>query len=114
MDQPIKTLTTLIVTFICAFFLLSILTFGIVSNNARTVLYTVEDFIEINGYDQEVIQNYAEKTNTQIEVTPINEGVYANGGMNRFKVQVSFKHFLAWINFEPRVTYTAITRGVEY
>ena len=114
MDQPIKTLVTLVFVFLGAFLMITILTFGVVANNARDVLYTVVDFVEINGYDAAIINDYAQKTHTTINVVETNSGIAANGEKNRYVVSVSFTHALAWLNSSHTLTYRATTKAVDF
>lgn len=116
MDTPVKSLTNLFVIFIGVFLLMSCVTFAILSNNARDTLNAVVAYVEIKGYDEGTISNVAERTGTEIAVVPLNsnEGITANGDKNRYQVDVSFEHIFAWILQRNKVTYTAITRAVEF
>ena len=114
MDQPIKTLVTMVFVLRGAALLTTIMTFGVVSQRARDVLYTVVDYLEINAYDADVINNYAQKTHTTINVTEANSGITANGDKTRYVVSVSFTHVLAWINQNHTLTYSATTKAVDY
>lgn len=114
MEQPIKTLITMIFVFLGAFLLVTIMTFGVVSQNARNTLYTVVDYLEINGYDASVINDYADRTNTIINVSETSGGINSNGEKTRYVVTVSFTHALAWINQSHTLSYTATTKAVDY
>ncbi|MBR3250952.1 MAG: hypothetical protein IKF80_04525 [Erysipelotrichaceae bacterium] len=94
--------------------LTTIMTFGVVSQNAHDVLYAVTDYLEINGYDADVINNYAQRTHTTINVSETNGGIGANGDKKRYMVTVSFTHSLAWINQDHTLSYSAITKAVDY
>lgn len=115
MDEPIKEMVTMFILFLCSFFMITILTFGIVAQNARNALYTVVDYIEIKGYDAQVINDYADKTNLTINVEPSgNSGIGDDGGKNRYLVTVSFSHVLAWLNSTHSISYQAMTKAVDY
>ena len=116
MEQAVKTLVHLFILFIGVFLLVTILTFGIAVHNAKTVLYSVIDFVEIAGFEPDVIADYADKTHTQIEVTPTADNtIYASGEeRERYTVEVTFQHALAWVQLKPTITLKGVTRAVEY
>lgn len=116
MDQPVKTLVNSFIIFMGLFLLVSCLTFAMLSNNARDTLNAVTEYVEIKGYDNAVITNLANKTGTEIAVVPLtsNNGIATNGEKNRYEIQVSFKHVFAWLNLKNKITYSAITRAVDY
>lgn len=109
MDHSIKTIGTLIFSFVAMLLLISCLSFYLLSAHARTTMYATIENVEIYGYDQAVIDDYAKQTNTSIQVTPIttDEGY-------RYKVLVSFHHSFAFLNNDRQYTCSGITRVVEY
>lgn len=114
-DEPIKAFINLIIYTLCLFLLITIVTFGIVTNRAKATLYATIDYIEINGFDDAVISQYARERNVNIQVTSTpDEGIYSNGGKNRYFVEVTYEHLLAWLNYKPTITLKGVTRAVEY
>jgi len=109
MDHSIKTIGTLILSFVAILLLVSCLSFYLLSAHARTVMYSTIENVEIFGYNKNEIDDYARKTKTSIQVTPIDteEGF-------RYQILVSFHHSFAFLNNDRQFTYSGITRVVEY
>ena len=109
MDHSIKTIGTLIFSFVAMLLFISCLSFYMLSAHARSTMYSTIENLEIFGYDKTTIDNYAKDTNTSIQVTPIeNEEGY------RYQVLVSFHHSFAFLNNDRQYTYSGITRVVDY
>lgn len=109
MDQSIKTIGSLIFSFVAILLLISCLSFYLLSAHARSTMYSTIENVEIFGYDKNTIDEYARKTNTSIQVTPIDteEGY-------RYQILVSFHHSFAFLNNDRQFTYSGITRVVDY
>ena len=117
MDQSAKTLGQLIFLFFAIFLILSIIVFYFVAANARSAAYSIVEYIEIRGLDSvglATIEDFADKENIEVEVSPVDEGIYVAGGKQRYRVDVSFDHIFSVLNFKRKTTYTLYTRAVEY
>ncbi len=117
MDLSAKTLIQMILIVMGIFLLMSIVTYSVVSANARDAAYAIVEYLEINGYDseaQDIIDEYSDSSNLEVSVTPVNDGIYTNGSRNRYRVDVSFDHFFSVINLVKDTTYTLYTRAVDY
>ena len=109
MDHSIKTIGTLIFTFVAMLLFISCISFYMLSAHARSTMYSTIENVEIFGYDKVEIDNFARETNTSIQVTPLetDEGY-------RYQVLVSFRHSFAFLNNDRQFTYSGITRVVDY
>lgn len=111
MDESAKTMFGLVMTFVSALILVSCITLYTVQADARQTMYTVIEYIEVNGYSsQEVIDtinDYAEDTGTTISVVsvPVSEG-------SRYKVSVSYNHIFAITKTNRQFTVEGTTRVV--
>lgn len=110
MDLAVKTIVKLLLTFIAMMLLLSTMVFYIVSVQAREVMYSTIENIEQNGYDPAQIDRLAQKTNTTINVMPIDVGE----DYYKYDVTVGYNHIFAFINFNKKMTITGSTRKVQY
>lgn len=110
MDQSIKTLISLVVTFIGVVLLISCASFFLKAANARSTLYSVIEYVEVYGYDAKTINSYAKKSDTKISVTPIETG----NKKYRYEVKVSFKYSIAFIDLNKDITLSGYTRFVSY
>ena len=111
MDLSIKTLINLIVIFMGVLLFTSCISFILVATHARSVLYSVTQYVEIFGNDTNTINEYAQKTNTIISITPID--ITPVSGY-RYQVDVSFTHLMALLNFNKDITYSSMTRIIDY
>ena len=109
MDQPVKTLGTLFFTFVGMILLVTCIAFYCVSAQARSTMYSTIEYVEIYGYNADAIDEFANKTNTTIQVTPIE----VDDG-HRYQIEVSFHHIFAFFNYDKEITYSGTTRVVEY
>lgn len=109
MNSAVKTIGALILSFVAILLLISCLSFYLLSAHARSTMYSTIENVEIFGYDKSTIDDYAKKTKTSIQVTPIDtdEGY-------RYQVLVSFHHSFAFLNNDRQYTYSGITRVVDY
>lgn len=109
MDHSIKTIGTLIFSFVAMLLFISCLSFYMLSAHARSTMYSTIENVEIFGYDKATIDNFAKDTKTSIQVTPLetDEGY-------RYQVLVSFHHSFAFLNNDRQFTYSGITRVVDY
>jgi len=89
----------------------SCISFFLVATHARSVLYSVTQYVEIFGNNTTTINEYAQKTNTIINVTPID--IEPVSGY-RYQVDVSFNHIMALLNFDKEITYSSMTRIIDY
>lgn len=110
MDLSVKSIFSVLFTFIAMMLILSVFTFYCVSTNARETLYSTIENIEQYGYQSEIIDQVAHNTNTTINVTPVE----TNDELNRYEVSVSFHHVFAFVNVDKQITYTGITRAVDF
>jgi len=111
MDQSVKTLIQVIIIFVGLILMISCVSFFIIATDARSTMYSVIQHIEIYGYQPEVIQQYADETNTTIQVRSL-ENNQDKG--NRYQVSVSFQHIFSFIRLKKDITYTSLTRLVQY
>jgi len=111
MDLSIKTLINLVVVFMGVLLFTSCISFFLVATHARSVLYSVTQYVEIFGNDTYTINEYAQKTNMKINITPID--ITPVSGY-RYQVEVSFSHLMALLNFKKDITYSSTTRIIEY
>jgi len=109
MDQSVKTLGTLFFTFIGMILLVTCIAFYCVSAQARSTMYSTIEYVEIYGYNADAIDEFAKKTNTAIQVTPIT----VDDGF-RYQIEVSFHHIFSFLNYDKEITYLGTTRVVEY
>lgn len=89
----------------------SCISFFLVATHARSVLYSVTQYVEIFGNNTTTINEYAQKNNTIINVTPID--IEPVSGY-RYQVDVSFNHIMALLNFDKEITYSSMTRIIDY
>lgn len=108
-EEAPKSAWQIILTCMGVFLFVTLLSFSTKSSIARQTMYSTIEYIEVYGYEPDVISEYAQKSGTEINVTPID---VENG--YRYKVSVSFDHFFAVLKFQDNYTYEATTRVVEY
>lgn len=111
MDSSVKVMINIILIFIGIILLTSCVSFFMLATNARSVLYSVIQYVEIYGDDSEKIEAFANNTNTMINVSPIDITPLTG---HRYKIDVSFEHLFGWLNLQKAVTYSGVTRMVEY
>lgn len=109
MDETVKSLGSLLFTFIGMILLVTCIAFYCISAHARSTMYSAIEYVEIYGYDADAIDEFANKTNTAIQVTPI----AVDDGF-RYQIEVSFHHIFAFLNYDKEMTYSGTTRVVEY
>lgn len=120
MDQGAKTLGQMIILFMSIFLMIGVICFFLVAANARSAAYSIVEYIEIRGYDSEaatVINDYASSHNISVTVAPVDETIHVVGESevkNRYRVDVSFNHVFAVLNFGKTSTFTLYTRAVDY
>lgn len=111
MDSSVKVMINIILIFIGIILLTSCISFFMLATNARSVLYSVIQYVEVYGDDNEKIVTFANNTNTMINVSPIDITPLTG---HRYKIDVSFEHIFGWLNLHKTVTYSGVTRMVEY
>jgi hypothetical protein len=109
MDTPVKALVNIFLTFAGLLLLVSCLTLFMAYDNATDALYGVIQDVEIYGNDPQRISQYAQASNTVIDVQPV-----ATSGGQRFQVTVFFNHMLGFISRQQHLQVQAMTRIVEY
>ena len=119
MDEPVDMLVKLVLLFSGIFLLISCLTFYMNCVNARNTLNAVVEYIEVNPtevFDATLVNDYCADKNVACAWTTGSSdiGVEGNAGLNRYEVSVSFNHWFAWISLNRSITFTALTRIVDY
>lgn len=113
MQKPFETWHTLLTIFMGVFIFVSCITFYVKASQAKQVLYSTVQHVEIYGYDPSEISEYAHNSNNNINVVEIPVSDDEIDGY-RYRVDVSFNHIFAIFNFSKTITYSATTRLVEY
>lgn len=111
MDSSVKVMINVMLIFIGIILLTSCISFFLYASNARSILYSVIQYVEVYGDETNAINDFANMTNTMINVTPLE---HPSIDKQQYQVEVSFEHLFGWLNLNKNITYSGRTRIVEY